>query len=133
MSLFLRHKRLLFLFATAYVLMLIASHAALPSAHVWWIAAVFSILMNVPYVLEARATGTHQRVEMTLATWLVALSLAGPLIAPPFVIIAVLAHGLWDIAKHMGAGVPFVSWYLLGCATVDVLYAGALLAYWLSL
>ncbi len=131
MSLFIRHQRLLLLFATAYVLALLGSHAAVPSAHVWWIAALFSILMNVPYVLEARATGSHKRIETILATSLIALSLAGPLIAPPFVILAILAHGLWDIAKHRGAGVPFVSWYTLGCAAVDALYASALLAYWL--
>lgn len=131
MPFFARHQRLLLILASAYVLGLIVTHAALPAAHVWWIACVFSVLMNVPYVLEARITGHPVTREAQIAGLLIILSLAGPLIAPPFVIAAILLHGVWDIAKHRGAGVPFVSWYTLGCAVVDAVYAGALLAYWL--
>lgn len=132
MVFFARHQRLLLLLGTVYVLGLIGTHATLPAQHVWWIAAAFSILMNAPYVIEARATARFVGIETGLAITLIALSLAGPLIAPPFVIVAILAHGLWDIAKHLGTGVPFLSWYTLGCAGVDFIYAGSLFTYWMA-
>ena len=131
MSFFAQHQRLLLIFGTVYAIGLIVTHATLPSAHVWWIAAAFSILMNAPYVIEARAQQSHIGLETTLAITLIAMSLAGPLVAPPFVIAAILCHALWDIAKLRGAGVPFVSWYMLGCAVIDVTYASALTLYWL--
>ncbi|MEL7213350.1 MAG: hypothetical protein AAGK92_11855 [Pseudomonadota bacterium] len=133
MSFFARHQRLLLLLGTAYVLGLVIIHARLPPAHVWWIAAAFSILMNIPYVIESRAVGAHAKLEVGITSTLIALSLAGPLIAPPFVIIAIFAHGLWDISKHHGVGVPFASWYTLGCAVIDILYGTALLIYWLTI
>lgn len=127
-SFFHRHHRLLAALATAYVVLLIVSHATLPQAHVWGIAVVFSVAMNGTYLIEAVSRGHHTGTEAAVSGGLIALSLLG-LIAPPCVIAAIFLHGCWDLAKHLGAGVPFFRWYTLSCALIDGCYSAALLAY----
>ncbi|RED14368.1 hypothetical protein [Pontivivens insulae] len=124
--------RWLLIAGTAYVVLLLLSHWQLPEAHVWAIAGVFSVIMNVPYVATAWHNAQFARLETAIATVLIGASIVGAVITPPFVIAAIFAHGFWDIAKHRGAGVPFFSWYTLGCAVVDFAYGSALLVYYLS-
>lgn len=131
LSFFQERQKLLLTAASLYVLFLILSHWQLPSAHVWIIACVFSILMNFTYMIEAFAGRTFLRKEVVIASILIALSILGAAIYPPLVIAAIYGHGIWDIAKHRGAGVPFFSWYTLSCAAVDFTYASVLLAYWM--
>ncbi|MEX3014968.1 hypothetical protein [Gymnodinialimonas hymeniacidonis] len=130
---FFRHRqKLLLLLGSAYVAALIVTHAALPPVHVWAIACVFSVLMNFVYIVEARAQGRMIATETIVMVMLITASLLGLLIHPLFVIAAIFAHGLWDLAKHYGHGVPFFSWYTWGCCAVDLIYGTALLLYWLS-
>ncbi len=129
-ALFHTRQQLLLGLSTLYVLGLILSHAAFPAIHVWIIAAFFSVAMNFTYMVEAASLGRWLRLEVWIAVALIATSVLGLLLHPLFVIAAIFAHGLWDIAKHRGAGVPFVSWYTLGCFVVDVTYSGTLLVYW---
>jgi hypothetical protein len=125
-------QQLLFAFSSLYVLGLILSHATLPPVHVWIIAAFFSVAMNFTYMIEAAYVGRWLRFEVVIAATLITASILGVLIHPLFAIAAIFAHGLWDIAKHRGAGVPFVSWYTLGCFVVDVTYSTVLLIYWVQ-
>jgi len=131
MAFFHAHKKLLLCFAVLYVLALIISHATLPAVHVWVIAAVFSVLMNLVYITQAVSLRDHMFTEAAVADILILLSILGVLIHPLFVIAAIFGHGLWDMSKHWGFGVPFFSWYVWGCAIVDVTYGSTLLAYYL--
>lgn len=131
-SFFQRRQMWLFGFSTLYVLGLILSHAALPPIHVWVIAAVFSALMNVTYIIEAKVAGHWLRLEVLIAASLIAASALGVFLHPWLVIAAIFGHGVWDLAKHRGAGVPFVSWYTLGCFGIDMIYGSVLLLYWVQ-
>ena len=116
--------------ATIYVVALIQSHAALPSLHIWVIAAIFSVIMNFVYFIEAGAQRRFLSIEIIVAVILVTASVLGILIHPIFVIAAIFGHGVWDLAKYWGAGIPFFSWYTLSCFAVDMAYGAALLTYW---
>jgi hypothetical protein len=131
-SFFQRRQTWLLGFSTLYVLGLILSHAAFPPLHVWVIAAVFSVLMNFTYIIEAKVAGHWLRLEVLIAASLIAASALGVFLHPLFVILAIFGHGMWDLAKHRGAGVPFVSWYTLGCFVIDILYGSVLLLYWVQ-
>lgn len=133
LSFFRRRQKPLMMAATLYVAGLILSHATLPAAHVWIIAALFSILMNFTYITEAYAQGRLLQTEAGVMIALVIASILGATMHPAFVICAVFGHGLWDLAKHFGAGIPFFSWYTLSCAAVDMAYGSVLLVYWLGL
>ncbi len=115
-----------------YVFALIISHASLPKAHVWIIAAIFSVIMNGVYISSAIQKRRYISTEFLVAITLITLSLLGPILSPAFVIAAIIGHGLWDVAKHYGAGIPFFSWYTWGCATVDFTYAVTLTIYLFS-
>jgi len=130
-SFFGRHQKVLLLAASLYVVGLILSHATLPPAHVWVIAAVFSVLMNLVYIFEARAQDRLVRTELLVMGVLITASCLGAILHPLFVIGAIIGHGLWDVAKHFGAGIPFFSWYTWSCAAVDVTYGLTLFAYWM--
>ena len=117
---------------TLWVAALLLSHWQLPEAWVWGVAAFFSAAMNLVYFPEARARGEFVRVETLVAVVLIAMSVLGALVSPWFVIAAVAAHGVWDFLKHLGVGVPFFSWYTLGCAAIDVIYASLLTLYFLG-
>lgn len=132
LSFFQHRQKGLLLLASAYVLGLVFSHAALPSAHVWIIACVFSVLMNFTYLLEARAQGRMVGTEAAVTTVLITASLLGVLAHALFVIAAIYGHGAWDLAKHTGRGIPFFRWYTWSCAVVDFTYGTSLLAYYLS-
>ncbi len=131
-SFFQKRQKQLGLAASAYVIFLLLSHWQLPSAHVWWIAAFFSIVMNGVYILEAKARREFISREAIVAGVLIVLSILGVVMSPVFVIAAIVGHGLWDLAKHRGAGVPFFAWYTLSCFAVDVLYGAALTVYWVT-
>ncbi len=129
-SFFQSRQKPLFLLASLYVLGLIVTHAAVPAMSVWAIAALFSILMNFTYITEAVSMRRWIGTESIVAAALIAGSLLGLVVHPLFVIAAIAGHGLWDLAKHHGAGVPFFSWYTLGCCAVDLTYSSVLFAYW---
>ena len=116
--------------ASLYVVALMISHSTLPTMHVWVIAAVFSIIMNITYITEAYSQGRLMRPELIIMLTLISASLLGVTVHPLFVIIAIFGHGLWDIAKQFGAGIPFFRWYTLGCFAADVTYGTVLLTYW---
>lgn len=132
-SFFQERQKQLALAASLYVVLLLLFHWQLPSAHVWAIAAIFSIVMNGVYIIEAKSTGTFVVHEAIVAAVLITMSLLGVILSPGFVIAAIFAHGLWDIAKHRGAGIPFFTWYTFGCFTVDVIYSAALAVYWFTM
>ncbi len=117
--------------AAVWLASLMLLHWQLPQTTVWWVAAVFSALMNLVYFPAAIARGQFVSLEAGVSTALIVLSLLGAVVSPWCVIVAVAAHGAWDLAKHLGVGVPFFSWYTLGCAVIDFVYAGLLAAYWL--
>jgi len=126
-------QRLLATLGALWVLGLTLSHWQLPEAWVWGVAALFSAAMNFVYFPAAMARGQYVRLETLVATVLVAMSLLGAIVSPWFLIAAVAAHGVWDVLKHMGVGVPFFSWYTLGCAAVDFVYSGLLAWYLVGL
>lgn len=128
-SFFQTRQKILSLAVTAYLLMLIVSHWQIPSIHVWLIAAVFSVLMNFTYLVEAVSLKSYAATESWVAFGLIALSILGFFTSPLFLIVAIVGHGVWDLAKHFGAGVPFLSWYSWSCFLVDMAYGSALLFY----
>ncbi len=122
-------QKLLGIAATAYVVMLTLSHWQLPSIHVWVIAAVFSLLMNFTYLVEALSLRSYVKTEALVAASLIALSILGLLVSPLILIAAIFGHGVWDLLKHFGRGVPFFYWYTCSCFLVDVAYGSSLLVY----
>ena len=129
-SFFQKRQKQLALAATLYVVLLLLFHWQLPLTHVWLIAAFFSIIMNFVYIVEAKARGEFVSAEAIVASTLIVFSVLGVFVSPGFVIAAIFGHGIWDLAKHRGTGVPFFTWYTFGCFTVDTLYSTALAAYW---
>ena len=132
LSFFTRCHRALVTGSALYVLLLLVSHATLPPQHVWIIAVIFSITMNFTYIIEAMSIGKYYAVEIFVSASLILLSVFGIILHPLFVIFAIFSHGLWDLLKHAGAGVPFVQWYTLGCFVVDALYGTTLLMYFIQ-
>ena len=118
--------------ASLYVVALIISHSTLPAIHVWVIAAVFSIVMNFTYLTEACSQGRMLRPELVVMLILIMASVLGVVLHPGFVILAIIGHGLWDMAKHFGAGIPFFGWYTWSCFAVDITYGTVLLLYFLG-
>jgi hypothetical protein len=131
-SFFQSRQKILAIMASLYVIFLLLSHWQLPPKHVWIIAAFFSIIMNFTYVTEAYVRREFLQPEVLIAGLLITLSVLGAISAPIFVIIAIFGHGLWDVAKHLGLGVPFFSWYTLSCCFVDMAYGFTLLIYYIS-
>jgi hypothetical protein len=114
LSVFARYQTWLMGAMVLFVLSLILSHATLPTAYIWGIAAFFSIAMNFTYLTDAVWQGRRVGTEATVMIALIIASLLGIVLHPLFVIAAVFGHGLWDLAKHYGAGLPFFSWYTWG-------------------
>lgn len=114
---------------TVYVLALVVSHLAFPSKYVWWIAAFFAIAMNFTYPWAAVLTGRFFSLEVVISLGLVTMAILGVAVSPIWVIAAIIGHGVWDLLKHFGQGVPFLNWYTLGCTIIDGLYATALILY----
>ncbi|MEP4194460.1 MAG: hypothetical protein ABJL99_02375 [Aliishimia sp.] len=124
------HFLALKLAAALYVVAIPISHFWLPHSLVWEIALVFLLLMLPPYAIEAYGKGNVFQTELKLATGLAVIALLGFWFGAPWMIVlAVFGHGLWDIAKHNGAGVAFFRWYVTGCVLVDFTYAAALSFY----
>lgn len=132
MSFFRGRQTLLGIAATAYVVMLITTHWRLSDAHVWVIAVVFSILMNFTYLIEALSLKSHAKTEAVVAATLIFTSVMGLILSPLLLIAAIFGHGVWDLLKHFGRGVPFLYWYTCSCFLVDTTYSAALLFYYIS-
>lgn len=115
-----------------YLVAVPAAHWLSGAAWAWWVAAFFSIVMNLVYPVQAVQTERHVRVEGRVALAFMVASLLGPLAHPLFVIAAIAGHGVWDWLKHTGKGVPFLSWYPPACAVFDIAYAAALLWFYFS-
>ncbi|MGB0797872.1 MAG: hypothetical protein ACPGRD_00955 [Planktomarina sp.] len=131
-SVFSKNFMVLKLLSAAYVIGIIVSHAALPAQHIWWIAAGFSIAMNFTYPWAAVRTGEFFTVEVAVSAALITMAVLGVVFSPLWVIASIFGHGLWDLFKHNGQGVPFLKWYTLGCVSVDWTYAAALLLYFFT-
>jgi hypothetical protein len=132
LSFFTRYHQLLVIGSALYVLLLLVLHATFSTQHVWIIAAIFSVAMNFTYIIEAKSIGKHYAVELCVSAFLILLSIFGVILHPLFVIIAILGHGVWDLLKHAGAGIPFLRWYTLGCVVVDMFYGITLLIFFLQ-
>lgn len=132
-SFFRPRQKLLGILCAIYVAGLFVFHAQVPPHYVWITAAVFSIAMNFTYLTEACSLGLRIGAEAAIAIVLITMAILGAIYAPLLVIASIFAHGMWDLAKHYGAGVPFLRWYTCGCAVVDTAYSAALLWYWLQL
>jgi len=129
---FKKHQKLLLCLASLYVVSLLLFHIQFKDEYVWHIACLFSVLMNGTYVFEAYKQQAYLKPESIVAGSLISLSIMGILIHPLFVIIAIFGHGTWDLLKHRGAGIPFLSWYTLSCSLVDFTYGSVLTVFWVS-
>ena len=110
----------------AYVLAIPLAHGLLPDRFVWEIAAFFLVAMLFTYPLAALNARRWIGVETGVSLGLAALGLVGLAGFPALVVAGIFGHGVWDLCKQRGAGVPFFGWYVTGCVTVDWLYAAAL-------
>ncbi len=129
-SFFSKHQRLLAVLVLLYVASALLAHLLLPSIFIWMLAVFFLVAMTGTYVLEALMTGHSQKLEICVALGLIAVALLSLFGSPIWVICALFGHGVWDLAKHRGAGVPFLSWYTLSCAAFDFTYGALLFASW---
>jgi len=112
--------------SAGYVLAVPLTHYALPHGWIWHIAFGFLLAMLVTYPVAARLQRRAVPLETAVSLGLAGLGLLGLLTTPWLLVVAIFGHGLWDLAKHLGAGCGFFRWYLLGCLAVDWAYAGAL-------
>jgi len=129
LSIFEKHVKGFIGLVIAYVLAVPLAHYFLPVDYIWWIAAFFSIVMNFVYPIHANHWDSYAKEETGMASFLIFLSLMGPIFYGPITIFAIAGHGLWDWAKHFGLGVSFFRWYPPMCAIFDFGYAAALAAY----
>jgi hypothetical protein len=120
--------------AAVGVLLLAVHFAAGEQASVPFAAVVLSIIAGA-YLGFAFADGRLQAISVEvagctafgLAAWI------GLVAWPPAIPLAILVHGLWDLAHHrreLGARVPL--WYPGFCALVDLVLGGVLLAVYLG-
>jgi len=130
-SFFHSRQKLLAVLCGIYVACLVGFHAHLWPTYVWVTAAVLSVAMNFTYLTEAWSRRQFVSVEAMVAAGLITMAIAGAIFEPLLVIASIFGHGVWDLAKHFGAGVPFLRWYTCGCAVVDTVYSVALFGYWL--
>jgi hypothetical protein len=64
-------------------------------------------------------------LELSVATVFIVLSLLGLWVAPLFIGIGLILHGLWDLAHHpRGIKTKIPLWYPAFCAAFDFLFAG---------
>jgi hypothetical protein len=67
-------------------------------------------------------------IELTAATAFVVLALFGLWIAPVFIAVGLVLHGLWDIAhRPRGITTRLPTWYPPFCAAYDFVFAGVFL------
>ena len=132
-SFFAQHQKLLKTCAIAYALLVLLSHWQFPVESVWLIAAVFSILMNFTYLIEALSVKRFAVIEATVTIVLIGASLLGLFFSPLLLIAAIFGHGCWDLTKHFfERGVPFYFWYTCSCFLFDTAYSIVLLVFWFS-
>ena len=132
-NLFSRNFMWIKILSVFYVLGIIVSHGAFDIGAVWPIAVFFSIAMNFTYPWAALRQKQAIGIEVFISFFMIGLSILGLFLSPLFVIAAIFGHGVWDLAKHNGAGAPFFKWYVSGCVVVDWLYAASLLIFYVSL
>ena len=113
-------------FAALYVVALPLAHAMFDQGYVWEIALFFLVAMLFTYPYAAWRQGRHFELELSVSAGLALIGVVGYFTTPWLIILAIAAHGVWDISKHRNVGVPFFSWYTLGCAGVDITYASVL-------
>ncbi len=118
--------------ATVYVVAIPISHFALPHSMVWEIALFFLIAMLFTYPAAALIEKQDVQLEFSVSVGLAALGVVGFFVSPWLIILALFGHGIWDLAKHHGHGVPFFGWYISGCVAVDWAYSAALTIYLVS-
>ncbi|MEO0486552.1 MAG: hypothetical protein AAF092_11630 [Pseudomonadota bacterium] len=123
--------RLVTLAFSAYVVAAIGLHWVAGADHVWEVAALMMVLMTVTYPTEAALARQDRVLEFSIAGLLSALAIAGLFTSPLLIIAAVLAHGVLDLVKARGLGVPFYALYFFGCAAFDFAYAACLFAYFI--
>lgn len=112
-----------------YLAVAIALHVIAGEEFAWHVAALLMVMMTMTYPTEAILSGRFVRREVTIAVTLSSVALIGLAFSPLLIIAAILAHGLLDLAKHRGVGVPFYPTYLFACAAFDFAYGGVLLVY----
>lgn len=114
------------LFAALYTLGIPLSHFILPHNNIWDIATFFLVAMLFTYPLAAMQARAFVRLEWGISCALAAMGLLGLFTSPWLIILAIFGHGLWDLAKQRGHGIPFFGWYISGCILIDWLYAASL-------
>ena len=127
--LFARDFMLLKVISTGWLVAMIVLHTTQDQVHTWTIAAVLSIAMNSTYIWAAYRSDYALKIESFVAAFLIGLTVAGLWVSPWLIIAGIFGHGAWDLAKHVGHGVPFFRWYTLGCVTADWSYGVALTAH----
>ena len=129
-SVFERSFLVLKFLSAAYVIGIFVFHFAFPN--VWVVAMVLSVAMNFTYPWAAIRGQRFVPVEIGVSTTLVVMAILGVLASPLWVIASIFGHGVWDLFKHNGQGVPFFKWYTQGCVVVDWFYAASLTLYLIS-
>ncbi|WP_147126391.1 hypothetical protein [Shimia ponticola] len=114
-----------------YVVLAVVGHGLVGVDHIWPFAALMMVLMTVTYPTEALLKREYLPLELGLALFLSAVAVIGAVTSPLLIIAAIAAHGVLDIVKSRGLGVPFFRSYLIGCAVFDFGYAAILLAVFL--
>lgn len=127
-SFFYRHLNALKLAIAIWVVGGIGFHLMFED-FIWPIAAVLCTLMVWVYPIEALMARRFLKLECFVALILTSLAMLSLFYSPYFVIAAIFLHGVWDLFKHNGFGIPFFRWYTVGCVLYDWAYALALLAY----
>lgn len=126
-SLFERSFIFLKFISAAYIVGIVISHIAFPN--VWLVAAILSIVMNFTYPWAALIGRRFVPLETAVSVALITMAILGVVASPVWVIASIFGHGVWDLFKHNGHGVPFFKWYTQGCVVVDWSYAAALTLY----
>ena len=120
-------KALTFIFVIATVLL----HLTISEEYWWYLALLFSAVMNLVYPIQAFQKNRSFGKEIHIAATLILISISGVLWYPPLLIGAIGFHGIWDWCKHKGLGVSFPRWYPPICAIYDFAYCFFMLSFWL--
>lgn len=129
----LRQQHRIFISLTAlYLTGMIIVLAPVQAMHIWLIAAVYTLALNVTSMTEVRASRVLFRLEGLIASALMCAAIFGVVVSPAFAAAAVLGHALWAAVRQTGGRPARLSWALLGCLTVEATYGAVLLVYWMS-
>lgn len=109
---------------SAYVVVVVMLHLALPANWLWPIAFAALIGMLFTYPAHAVVQDRDRGLEVGISCTFALAGLLGLLVNPLLLVAAIAGHGLLDLAKYQGLGSRVPVWYLLGCAVFDLAYAG---------